>query len=123
MNIGAIVVGVDGSERCRKALAWAMDEAVAQGRPLHVVNAWELCDEGERASRARSVALVENLLRQVCDGRDVVPEVVRHSVRGCASEVLSRRARGQSMLVLVEEGKVSASAPVVVAPAPRGPVD
>jgi nucleotide-binding universal stress UspA family protein len=35
-----VVVGVDGSEGSRAALAWAMDEAAVRGARLCVVNAW-----------------------------------------------------------------------------------
>jgi len=36
---GDIVVGVDGSEHAKRALLWAADQAVLEGRPLTVVHA------------------------------------------------------------------------------------
>ena len=36
-----IVVGVDGKPASDRALAWAVDEAVTRGCPLHVVNVWQ----------------------------------------------------------------------------------
>jgi nucleotide-binding universal stress UspA family protein len=37
-----IVVGVDGSDESKKALAWALDEARLRHTALRVVNAWQL---------------------------------------------------------------------------------
>ncbi|MFE1409561.1 universal stress protein [Streptomyces sp. NPDC058746] len=34
---GSVIVGVDGSERARRAALWASDEAARRRRPLHVV--------------------------------------------------------------------------------------
>jgi len=39
---GTIVVGVDGSENAREALAWAIREAAAHGDRLRVVTTWHL---------------------------------------------------------------------------------
>ena len=40
MTTGRVVVGVDGSERGARAVAWAADEAVRRHATLHVVHAW-----------------------------------------------------------------------------------
>ena len=37
-----IVVGVDGSENARAALAWAVDEARSRGASLDAVMVWHL---------------------------------------------------------------------------------
>ena len=36
---GSIVVGIDGSDHADQALAWAVDQAVLEGRPLTIVHA------------------------------------------------------------------------------------
>jgi nucleotide-binding universal stress UspA family protein len=36
---GTIVVGVDGSEQSERALTWAVEQAVAEHRPITLVNA------------------------------------------------------------------------------------
>jgi nucleotide-binding universal stress UspA family protein len=38
---GEVVVGVDGSEGASAALRWAVEEAVARGAKLCVINAWQ----------------------------------------------------------------------------------
>ncbi len=37
---GGVVVGVDGSVRGARALAWALEEAVLRALPLHALRAW-----------------------------------------------------------------------------------
>lgn len=39
---GDIVVGVDGSDHARRALAWAIAEAKDRGAALHIVSAWSV---------------------------------------------------------------------------------
>ncbi|MFE9255214.1 universal stress protein [Streptomyces sp. NPDC006879] len=37
LELGSVIVGVDGSASARRAVLWAAQEAVRRGRPLHVV--------------------------------------------------------------------------------------
>lgn len=46
---GRIVVGVDGSEGSRRALAWALEEAAHRSATLEVVHAWSYPTGGELA--------------------------------------------------------------------------
>jgi nucleotide-binding universal stress UspA family protein len=101
-----IVVGVDGTPASEQALRWAMDEAVVRGCPLNVVNAWNyepLVDWRENTveqARQESEALMDEALRAVSAGRAELPEIVRHSLRGYAAEVLEAASEGAAMLVV-----------------------
>lgn len=101
-----IVVGIDGTRTSERALRWAMDEAVVRGCPLNVVNAWNyepLADWRENTveqARQESEALIEDALRTVSAGRAELPEIVRHSLRGYAAEVLEAASEGAAMLVV-----------------------
>ncbi|HEX7304688.1 universal stress protein [Lentzea sp.] len=101
-----IVVGVDGTRASERALRWAMDEAVVRGCPLNVVNAWNyepLADWREvTAAQAgkESEALLDEALRIVSAGRTELPEIIRHSRRGYAAEVLEAASEGAAMLVV-----------------------
>jgi nucleotide-binding universal stress UspA family protein len=66
-----IVVGVDGSDRGRSALARAAIEAVAHGATLEVVHAWNFLDQpgpefdphyGEARARERIEAYIKDVL-------------------------------------------------------------
>jgi nucleotide-binding universal stress UspA family protein len=46
---GLVVVGVDGSEGARRALAWAAQEARLRGARLQVVHVWSYLDQGGKA--------------------------------------------------------------------------
>ena len=37
-----VVVGVDGSQHSKRALAWAVDYAQLSGAPLRIICAWEI---------------------------------------------------------------------------------
>lgn len=101
-----IVVGVDGTPASDRALAWAVDEAVTRGCPLHVVNVWQyeaLVDWTETSAQreqAASEQLVEQALQRALQGRADQPEIVRRSLRGDAAEVLETASEGAAMLVV-----------------------
>lgn len=105
-NAGPVVVGVDGTRASNRALTWAMDEAVARGCPLHVVNAWNyepLADWREvtaQQAEAESNALIDEAVRVASQGRAQLPEVVRLSVRGYAAEALEHASRDAALLVV-----------------------
>ena len=105
-NSKPVVVGVDGTPASDRALAWAVDEAVVRGCPLHVVNVWQyeaLVDWTETSAQreqAASEQLTEQALNRVLAGRTDQPEIVRRSVRGAAAEVLETASEGAAMLVV-----------------------
>lgn len=136
---GPVVVGVDGSEHARRALAWARDEARARGVPLRVVHGWT--PPGDAAAvpttmpafAAAAAALVEEALAWVgetapdvaVEGRSPADGAAR-ALLGAAEDaalvVVGGRGRGGFTGLLL--GSVSqqvthhASCPVVVVPAP-----
>jgi nucleotide-binding universal stress UspA family protein len=66
-----IVVGVDGSEPSRRALARSAEEAAAHGATLQVIHAWNFLDQpgpgfdpeyGEAAARATVETIVTEVL-------------------------------------------------------------
>lgn len=105
---GAIVVGVDGSDDSRKALAWAADEARLRGRPLRVVMAWSyLMPEGpdgpEPFQPDYSAADANRALKEVVDevlGEDPGVELVLEATCALAAKALIERSKDASLLVV-----------------------
>ncbi|MFC4147572.1 universal stress protein [Micromonospora mangrovi] len=138
-----IVVGVDGSDGGRRALDWAVDEAVSRGGAVQVVVAWRWdrievgpmtqatgpVDEQERAR-----TLLDDEIRGVLLRRGPGCSVAGEIAEGPAADVLTAAARTADLLVLGSHGhnrlrhtvlgSVSeecvrkASCPVVVIPVP-----
>ncbi|GAB3309859.1 universal stress protein [Geodermatophilus aquaeductus] len=119
-NRPRVVVGVDGSETARAALATAVEEAVRAGAALDVLAVYALTDywtdlatmilpsrEAIREQlREHTTAVVEGVLT----GRPPeapVPPVEVHVVEGAASDVLVDRARDADLLVVGSSGRGS----------------
>jgi nucleotide-binding universal stress UspA family protein len=139
---GVIVCGVDGSAASRRALRWAIDEAVKRDAEVHAVTAWSwdgLEDLGtpttptEALERAQRIldATVEEVARAVEDA----PVVKRICERGEPSDALSAAACEADLLILGSHGHGTvhdkllgstsertvhhAPCPVVIVPDPR----
>lgn len=139
-----IVVGVDGSDHARRALAWALEEGRVRQAEVEVVNAWHPPYVGAYPfdPAALDLALFEqgarDLVTEVLDGQDVAglpapPKVtlvsdtaaqaVLTAAEGAEMAVTGSRGRGGFAGLLL--GSVSqqvahhAPCPVVVVPAPR----
>ena len=115
--MGTIVIGVDGSECSRAALAFAAEEAALRSSVLRVVSAWEV----PPAVYAGGLAPV--LDQGTLDGlrenaQSVVDEAVAEAVRlqpsvhcegatleGQAAEVLLREAEGATLIVVGNRGR------------------
>ena len=105
---GEIVVGVDGSDDSRKALAWAADAARLRGRPLRVVMAWSyLMPEGpdgpEPFQPDYSAADASRALKNVVDevlGEDPGVELVLEATCALAAKALIERSKDASLLVV-----------------------
>jgi nucleotide-binding universal stress UspA family protein len=106
-----IVVGVDGSDDGRRALAWAVDHARHSGATVQVVTAYTWLrdwaygvaatpDDQRRQVAERLDADIEAVLR----GRTDAPEISRMAVEGDPVEVLTRAAAGADMMVLGSHG-------------------
>lgn len=135
-----IVVGIDGFDTGRRALHWALGEALIRNCVLHVVHAWAFdpvaeffTETSSRGMHQDSLAMLSSEVEQATSGMTELPRIVENSVQGDPVEVLPEAARGAMMLVvgrhrggLVRQvllGSVSAACirhaacPVVVIPA------
>lgn len=105
---GAVVVGIDGSDASRQALAWAADEARRRGAKLHVVLAWSyLLPEGEHGAMPFTVDYTsdeaERVLAAICsdvlgDSPDL--DVRREATCELAAKALIERSEGAALLVV-----------------------
>ena len=116
--MATIVVGVDPSTACRKALASALREALFRGAEVVAVRAWtplsfalsypiaSVVTELEQEVAAEAKTLAEEQLKLAVDavpGADAVP---RHAlaVHGPAAQVLVEAAREAMLLVVGSHG-------------------
>lgn len=105
--IHPIVVGVDGSDPARAALAWAVDEAARRGAPVRAVMAWDDRQAGPAVADPDGVraALTDALTDTVAalstpDG----PEVTAEVVPGMPTRVLVAASRDAALLVVGSHG-------------------
>ena len=99
-----LVVGFDGSEGSRRALAWAADEARRRSARLVVVRAWT---PGEFGTNEEMATLAQKRLEQdVASALGPSPEgdVVAVAKQGHAAKVLLEQAEGADMLVVGSRG-------------------
>ena len=106
-----IVVGVDGSEPSREALAWAVDEARLRGGRVVAVTAWEFPIlttgglETVSMDQAAFASVATNLLNQTVDavaGGDVpIQRTVSH---GSPAKVIIDAAEGADLVVVGSRG-------------------
>lgn len=108
-----IVVGVDGSNASRRALAWAVAQARASGASLRVVHAWTapamggdplaqaLANEGELEAQARHEL---DLVVDDVDERGMGAPIERILVGGDPTQTLLEAAKGADLLVVGSRG-------------------
>ena len=142
-----IVVGVDGSEGAKRALAWAADEARLRGAPLKVVLAWhwpaaalagaawsgvdsQLTDEFRKSARKRLDDLCAELAPRL-EGVAVERTVVEGPAAACLiaaaaeADLLVVGTRGHGGFTDLLLGSVSqqcahhSPCPIVIVPPPR----
>lgn len=114
---GRIVVGVDGSDGARAALAWGLDEARLRGAAVDVVHAWHapapvvpgpygagpaVDDEMADSARVAAERVLEHQL-QAADTTGVEVEPLLPSAS--ASDALIDIARGADLLVVGTRGR------------------
>jgi nucleotide-binding universal stress UspA family protein len=107
---GRIVVGVDGSESSKAALAWATRQAALTRGVVDAVAAWQiptyyglaLADDGPRYKEVASSALDE----AIAEAAAQAPGVVIHPLlaEGNAARVLLDAAKGADLLVVGSRG-------------------
>ena len=116
--MSGILVGVDGSDPSRRALAWAMHQAIQRKVPLTVMNVhpapvrpathvyWNmptLPEGGLNTEQAR--ASVQGFVDKVAnDIGETVPEVTIEVVTGDPAEELVRASRDADLLVVGRRG-------------------
>jgi nucleotide-binding universal stress UspA family protein len=108
---GRIVVGIDGSEHSRDALAWAAAQAKRTGSSLSVILAWHFpVSTGWNPPYPTDFDPAEDATRLLRDEVDEVlgehPDVVVNSsvVEGPAAQVLVEEALTADLLVLGSRG-------------------
>jgi nucleotide-binding universal stress UspA family protein len=110
-----VLVGVDGSEQSRRALAWALAYASGHGAGVEAVMTVPATDDaGEthamlREAEATLAALVEQAVA-VCDDP---PSVSYEVVQGEPDVVLVNASRDASLIVLSSHGMSSIRNPVL----------
>ncbi|WP_165699986.1 universal stress protein [Ornithinimicrobium ciconiae] len=107
-----IVVGVDGSEGSKVALAWAVEEALLREATLELVNVYAppmIYDGISIAIQAEELLLAprraaEALVKELAGGIDAVP-VETHAIEDAsAPRALVEHADGAAMLVVSARG-------------------
>jgi nucleotide-binding universal stress UspA family protein len=99
-----IVVGFDGSEGSRRALAWAADEARLRQALLQVVRAWAPGEFGTDEEQGR---LAQKRLDDDVQGffaNQPPPDLATHAEQGHAGKVLLSQGQGADMLVVGSRG-------------------
>lgn len=114
-----IIVGVDGSEPSRRALGWAMREAVRHDCPLTVVTVqrasvrpatevyWPMPDlpDGARADEARVRKAAQDMVNEAAAGLgQPAPDVTVTVTDGNPAEELVRASGDADMLVVGSHG-------------------
>jgi nucleotide-binding universal stress UspA family protein len=109
-----IVVGIDGSQSSREALAWAVDEARARGARVEAVHAWHVPAVAFYAPGA--IALdgdtfeneAKRVLDQVVDStyaEGLAEPIERIVVCGSPARALLDAAKGADLLVVGSRGR------------------
>ena len=111
-----IVVGVDGSEHSRRALQWALDEALLRGAAVDVVHAWEppflvayggMPVTGFVYDPTPYEEAGHQLLDDTVDAVDTkgAPAMEKILVRGSAAPMILDIAKGADMVVVGSRGR------------------
>ena len=109
-----VVVGVDGSETARQALAWALDEGRARQAEVEVVNAWHPPYVGAYPYDPAALDLdlfeqgARDLVAEALDGQDVSglpapPKVT--AVSDTAAQAVISAAAGADLAVVGSRGR------------------
>ena len=123
IDVGTVVVGVDGSPESRTALAWAADEARLRGAALLVAYvyeytpAWQMYgygfttplvpDQSIEEERAEAARRAFELVQEMADGlgaHDLAVQVVAHEERRPAKGLVEI-ATGAELVVVGSRGR------------------
>jgi nucleotide-binding universal stress UspA family protein len=111
-----IVVGIDGSEASKEALAWALEEAGLRRSTLRVVYAWRSPLVGGRSYippelfdpevlRRSAQELLDGFVAEVTGGTSPDVELELVPLEGPAALVLVEGAEGAELLVVGSRGR------------------
>lgn len=109
-----VVVGVDGSETARRALAWALEEGRARQAEVEVVNAWHPPYVGAYPYDPAALDLelfeqgARDLVAEMLDGQDVtgLPAPPRVTVvSDTAAQAVITAADGADLIVIGSRGR------------------
>ncbi|MFB7462916.1 universal stress protein [Streptomyces sp. NPDC056224] len=110
LELGSVIVGVDGSEPARRAALWASDEAARRRRPLHIVYGSDidgrlLYHSAEDLERVRAAGreLLEGTAEAV-QNRHPALSVTREFSRSAPAMSLRRAAADGGTLVVGNRG-------------------
>jgi nucleotide-binding universal stress UspA family protein len=110
------VVGVDGSDASRRALAWAIDEAARWGAELDVVHAWDVplvivppptsltYDVDRHAPERAAQHVLDTCVESAHVPADSTVRIERILVRDRPSPALLEAAKGADLLVVGSRG-------------------
>jgi nucleotide-binding universal stress UspA family protein len=111
-----IIVGVDGSDNSRRALGWAMREAVQHQQPLEVMTVnpdpvrpatgiyWGVHPENTFKPELAQKALQEFVDNVASEIGGTVPEITVSVTKGEVAEELIKASRGADILVVGSRG-------------------
>jgi nucleotide-binding universal stress UspA family protein len=103
-TMGTIVVGVDGSDRSRDALQWAVDEAKLRRDRVLAVYAWEppVLPAADIPPAPDAPVYLPELIAQVQEGAEVLVERLVAEVPHVGVEIEPAAVEGATASVLVE---------------------
>jgi nucleotide-binding universal stress UspA family protein len=114
---GVIVVGIDGSHGSRRAMRWAVDEALQRGCAVEAVTAWparqvdsagptdtEPTDVEAADARRQADETQRHVVDSVLRPLDDAPPVSYETIRGDVVEVLVHHSARAQLLVVGSHG-------------------
>ena len=111
MTGSIIAVGIDGSEGSRRALRWAIDEAVLRNGAVEAVTVWPprgsaepVSDDQAEQMRLHADEMQRHVVASVLDGIENPPSISREVVHGDAIDVLVRMSSHADLLVVGSHG-------------------
>jgi nucleotide-binding universal stress UspA family protein len=112
---GVIVVGIDGSDGSRRAMRWAVDEALQRKCAVEAATAWpgrqvddtDLTDDEAATARRQADESQRHVVDSVLRTLDDAPPVSYETIRGDVVEVLVHLSTRAQLLVVGSHGTSS----------------